>query len=307
MTTSWHGTCDLRLFKKSSSHNTGNLQTTHQAKCTAPLKLMRVFNDKNDGRCEIPLLHSAGGIVGGDQLTINVTAEENSSAICTSVAAQKVYGSRGRSKLNPQGNWANQKCFFQIEKNADFEWMPQELIIYQGGLFEQNMTVKIDHSSSFLCVDLVRLGRTAAGEKLGNGIWRSSLEVFSENTERKKYEFIDRLELSGEALNSIHGLEEQPVFGSLTWITPKGINQEALSDLLVKCRHQRAGLKGFMTCSLLENGISARYTGSSTQSARFWFYRIWSLTRVFRKSNVPEYMRIWPMQEDPLTDAECSS
>ena len=305
MTSQWHGTCDLRFFKKSKSKKIDDFKTSHQAKYRAPLKLMKVFNDKKDGRCEVPILHSAGGIVGGDQLTINVNAEENSSAICSSVAAQKVYGSRGRSKLNPQGSWANQKCFFQIKKNADFEWIPQELIIYKGGLYEQNMTVKLDTSSSFLCVDLVRLGRTAAGEQLGSGVWRSSLEIFRENTQRKHYEFSDRLELSGKALKSIHGLEQQPVFGSLTWITPKSINQKALSHLLIQCRQQRVGLEGGMTCSLLQNGISARYTGSSTQSARFWFYRIWSLTRVLRKSNVPEYMRIWPMQEDPSTKSEC--
>ncbi len=306
MTSQWHGTCDLRLYKRQQSNNRDIVKTIHQAKCTAPLKLMRVFNDKKDGRCEIPILHSAGGIVGGDQLTININAEEDSSATCSSVAAQKVYGSRGRSKLNPKGRWANQKCFFQIEKNSDFEWIPQELIVYQGGLFEQNMTVKLHPSSSFLCVDLVRLGRTAAGEKLGNGVWRSSLEIFRENTQGKHYEFSDRLELSGEALRSIHGLEQKPVFGSLTWITHKEIKQKDLSDLLVKCRQQRAGLEGFMTCSLLENGISARYTGSSTQTARFWFYRIWCLTRVLRKLTLPEYMRIWPMQENPSTDTKCS-
>ena len=133
------------------------------------------------------------------------------------------------------------------------------------------------------------------------------MEIFRDNNQGKHYEFSDRLELSGEALKSIHGLEQKPVFGSLTWITPKKIMQKDLSDLLVECRQQRAGLEGFMTCSLLENGISARYTGSSTQSARFWFYRIWSLTRVLRKLSMPEYMRIWPMQENPSRDTKCPS
>ena len=251
MTSKWHGTCDLRLFKKPGSRDIDNLITIHQSKCKAPLKIMKVFNNKEDGRCEVPILHSAGGIVGGDQLTINVNAEENSSAICSSVAAQKVYGSRDRSKLNPEGIWANQNCFFHLKKDADFEWMPQELIIYQGGLFEQNMTVKLDNSSSFLCVDLVRLGRTAVGEKLGSGVWRSSLEIFRESSQGKQYEFSDRLELSGNALESIHGLDDQPVFGSLTWVTPKGTNKQALSKLLEECRQRREGLEGFMTCSLL--------------------------------------------------------
>ena len=306
MTSKWHGTCDLRLFKKPGSRDIDNLITIHQAKCKAPLKIMKVFNNKEDGRCEVPILHSAGGIVGGDQLTINVNAEENSSAICSSVAAQKVYGSRGRSKLTPEGIWSNQNCFFNIEKNADFEWMPQELIIYQGGLFEQNMTVKLDNSSSFLCVDLVRLGRTAVGEKLGSGVWRSSLEIFRESSQGKQYEFSDRLEHSGNALESIHGLDDQPEFGSLTWVTPKSTNKQALSKLLEECRQRREGLEGFMTCSLLNNGISARYRGSSTQSARFWFYRIWGLTRVLRKSSIPDYLRIWPIQENESTETDCS-
>ena len=98
MTSQWHGTCDLRLFKKPNPTEVDCLKTIHQAKCTAPLKLMRVFNNKKDGRCEIPILHSAGGIVGGDQLTIKVNAEKDSNATCSSVAAQKVYGRRGRSK-----------------------------------------------------------------------------------------------------------------------------------------------------------------------------------------------------------------
>ena len=232
--------------------------------------------------------------------------DRNSSAICSSVAAQKVYGSRDRSKLNPEGIWANQNCFFHLEKDADFEWMPQELIIYQGGLFEQNMTVKLDNSSSFLCVDLVRLGRTAVGEKLGSGVWRSSLEIFRESSQGKQYEFSDRLELSGNALESIHGLDDQPVFGSLTWVTPKGISKQALSNLLEECRQGREGLEGFMTCSLLDNGISARYRGPSTQSARFWFYRIWKLTRILRKSSCPDYLRIWPIQENESTETDCS-
>ena len=53
------------------------------------------------------------------------------------------------------------------------------------------------------------------------------MEIFRENTEGKHYEFSDRLELSGETLKSIHGLEQNPVFGSLTWITPTETKQKA--------------------------------------------------------------------------------
>ena len=64
---------------------------------------MRAERGEN-GRCELPLLHTAGGLVGGDQLSINLTLKRDSRCLITSVAAQKVYGSVGRSKLNPQGD-----------------------------------------------------------------------------------------------------------------------------------------------------------------------------------------------------------
>jgi len=48
MTTQWNGTCDLKLYKRPKSNNRDVVKTIHQAKCTAPLKLMRVFNDKKD-------------------------------------------------------------------------------------------------------------------------------------------------------------------------------------------------------------------------------------------------------------------
>ena len=116
MTSKWHGTCDLRLFKKPGSRDIENVTTIHQAKCQAPLKIMKVFNNKEDGRCEVPILHSAGGIVGGDQLTINVNAEENSRAICSSVAAQKAL-SIGKSVLTGRA----QGFVYPIDENEESE------------------------------------------------------------------------------------------------------------------------------------------------------------------------------------------
>ena len=52
----WHGRCRLQF-------QTTNGSTKHQGGCTAPFKLLRA--DVGDhGRCELPLLHTAGGLVG---------------------------------------------------------------------------------------------------------------------------------------------------------------------------------------------------------------------------------------------------
>ncbi len=296
----WIGTCDLRFISPPLLKEGSISPTTWQGLCNAPLKIMKAFNGK-DGRCEVPILHSAGGLVGGDKLSLNFHSEKNTRGLISTVAAQKVYGSVGRSKLSPLGNWTKQNVDIYLSDNSDFEWLPQELIMYKGGLYEQNMTVTISSSSSFLSVDLVRLGRTAAKEKLDIGAWRSSLEITRLDQNEKSIEFIDRLELKGDSLKSIHGMNGQPVFGSLVWVMPDFVSNDSVSELLSKSRKDRDNLDGVMTCSALRNGISARYIGSSTQAARFWFYRIWRHTRMLRELSVPDFMRIWPMQESPLS------
>ncbi len=295
----WHGSCDLRFVNRANSQNL-NTYTIHQGSYQAPLKLIRA-SSRADGRCELPILHTAGGLVGGDHLTMKVLADEGSRSLLTNVAAQKVYGSIGRSKIYPNGQWARQKCHFEIKEDSDCEWMPQEVIIFANGLFEQEMYVELCASSSFLSAEVVRLGRTTSNETLGLGCWRSSMEICRILPEGKSWEFVDRLELSGEALSSEHGMANQPVMGSLVWAAPKSVSQNAIDNLLISCRAKRAGLEGLMSCSSISQGISARYRGSSTQAARFWFFRIWAQVRKLRGLSKPEALRVWPMQEYPFS------
>ena len=296
---SWYGNCDLRLVKRTL--DVGSLKgiTSHQARCTAPFKLMRGTNQV-DGRFEIPILHTAGGLVGGDELMIKVQAEESTTALLTTVAAQKVYGSVGISTIHPEGQWAKQTCEFEINEDADLEWLPQEVVMFGDSLFEQNMFVQLYPNSSFVSAEIVRLGRTAAGEHLGRGRWRSRLEICRHMPDRNHWEFIDQLELGGNALSSIHGMDNQPVFGSMVWIGPTSFSKDILNQLVHDSLDERIGLDGGMSCSALEHGLSARFIGSSSQAARYWFFRIWSQIRKLRKLSLPKVLRVWPMQEEPL-------
>ncbi len=297
----WHGICDLRFINRHPSHSL-RPYTIHQATCKAPFKLLRSSRDL-DGRCEIPILHTAGGIVGGDLLTLNVTVEKGASCHITSVAAQKVYGSVGRTKAFPKGQWAKQSSYFRISEGSDMEWMPQEVVVFADGLFEQKFQVDLSPLATFLSADVVRLGRTATGETLNSGCWRSSIEISRELSNGKLWEFVDRLELTGEALSSKHGMANNPVLGSLVWVAPNSLSRNELGNLLTACREDRLGLEGFMSCSAIGHGISARYVGSSTQAARFWFFRIWRHIRELRGLTKPAPLRIWPIQENPFIES----
>ncbi len=260
---------------------------------------MRAEQGKN-GRCELPLLHTAGGLIGGDQLSINLNMQPNSQSLITSVAAQKVYGSVGRSQVNPKGTWARQNVNALLDSNCDLEWLPQELVLYADALFEQNLSVSLPLNGSFLSAEIVRLGRTASQETLGQGCWRSSIQLQRRTSRGEHWELVDRLEINDEALQGLHGLNQKPVYGTLIWAAPFPLQSERMKALVKEIQRERDGLEGIMHCGLLPQGLIARYSGFSSRDARFWFSRIWAQTRHVRGLAQPRIPRVWPLQEDPL-------
>jgi urease accessory protein len=286
-------------------HCRHHLGRTHfQGGSEAPLKLLRASHH-SDGRCELPLLHTAGGLVGGDRLAVEISLGERSSALITSVAAQKVYGSVGRSRRTPAGAWARQDLVVRLEPGADLEWLPQEMVLYADGLLEQHTRVELAPGASWLGAEVVRLGRTAAGEALGAGCWRSSLEILRRDPTEAgsapaRWEFVDRLSLGGGALTSPHGLGGEPVVGTLVWAAPAPLAPAALADLVARCRLERRGLVGEMACGALTQGLVARYRGPSSAAARWWFTRLWARIRESRGLAAPVPPRVWPFQENPL-------
>lgn len=291
----WHGTARLGFSCAADG------LTRLQAGTTAPLRVQRPFG-RADGRCELPLLHTAGGLVGGDRLSITAHLAPGSRVLLTSVAAQKVYGSIGRSRLSPAGTWARQNLEFRLEAGADLEWLPQDLVLYANGLYEQHTRVSLASGASWLGAEVVRLGRTAAQETLGEGRWRSLLEIERDgpNGEGGHWELVDRLELGGEGLRQAHGMAAEPVFGSLVWAAPQPLAAAPLASLLEACRADRGDLPGEMACGALEQGMVARYRGPSSQAARTWFTRLWARIRAANRLAPPERPRVWPFQEEPF-------
>ena len=82
----WAAGAHLRVLPPPAA----DLPCRHQAAAQAPLKWLRGYADR-DGRLQLPLLHTAGGLVGGDRLDLSLELEAGSRALLTSVAAQKVY------------------------------------------------------------------------------------------------------------------------------------------------------------------------------------------------------------------------
>lgn len=293
---SWHGSLDL-VF----SYNGGNTVLAHD-RVKAPLKVQRPFYPEGSEVCHSTILHTAGGIVGGDRLSLNICLEAQAKALITTAAAGRVYRTNGLA--------ARQTIQMQVADGACLEWLPQETIVFDGAIYRQDLRVDLAPKASWLGWEMTRFGRSARGERFLQGDWRSHAEVWQQGRPL----WIDRQWLPGreDIFNSPHGLAGQPVVASFAWI-----GQEVSPELVEKVRSlwdkpsltlpdpllSREGQgktggdaylsRGTVGVTRLTVGLLCRYRGSSTVEVRNWFMEVWQLLRLSFLGRTNCTPRVW--------------
>lgn len=279
--TGWHG--NLHLVYANHQGKTQLIQ--NQVK--APLKVQRPFYPEGPGVCHSVVLHTAGGMVGGDQLSLNFQLEPNAHALITTAAASKIYRSNGLE--------AKQTSLIQVAEGACLEWFPQETIVFNEAIYRQDLRIELAPKASCLGWEIIRLGRSARGEKFLRGNWRSYTEIWQQGRPL----WVDRQWLPGgeEILNSPHGLDSQPVVASLVWVG-QPISSEVSEKVRTlwtarveteKTQHSKASAG---VTRLLE-GLLCRYRGNSTEEARSWFIEVWNLLRLSSLGKPACIPRVW--------------
>ncbi len=275
---------------KTSSGWEGILNLTYQyqndstqlkaAYSQAPLKIQRSFYPEGQAICHNTILHTAGGIVGGDRLSQQIHLHPQTHAVITTAAAAKVYRSTG--------NLAKQTIQIQVEKGAYCEWIPRESIIFNGAIYRQDLRVDLGDKACWLGWEITRFGRTARGEQFLMGDWRSCTEVWQNN----KPLWIDRQWLPGgeTSIHHPHGLRGQPIVGTLCWV-----GQPISKDLLKKARNlwNSQETNGEAGVTQLLSGLLCRYRGKSTQEVVNWFTKVWQLLRQTHHKQVAILPRVW--------------
>ncbi len=255
--TDWHGSLCLEFANRQ-----GSTQIIHsQAK--APLKIQRPFYPEGSEVCHSVIMHTAGGIVGGDQLSVDIRLKPNAHALITTAAASKIYRTNKRE--------ARQIIHVDVASGACLEWLPQETIVFNQAVYRQDMRVDLATDASWLGWEVVRFGRSARGERFIEGNWRSHTEVWQHD----RPIWVDRQWLLGseEVFTSSHGLANCPVVASLAWI-----GRSVDPELVEKARSVWVG-DGEIGVTRLMSGLLCRYRGTSTMEARRWLLEVWRLVR----------------------------
>jgi urease accessory protein len=278
-TPGWHGSLQLKF-----AYRDGQTLQSH-AQVQAPLKVQRSFYPEGQAVCHSVVLHTAGGIVGGDRLSQDIHLEALAHALITTAAASKVYGRGRRQCTLPE---ARQTIQIQVDADACLEWLPQETIVFNGAIYRQDLRVELAPGASWLGWEITRFGRSARGEKFLQGEWRSHTEVWQQGRPL----WIERqwLPAGEEIFNSPHALAGQPVVASLAWV-----GQSVSPEIVEKARmlwsaKERQGEAGV---TQLISGLLCRYRGSSTVEVRNWFTDVWQLLRLSFLGRPATKPRVW--------------
>jgi urease accessory protein len=126
----------------------------------APIRIMFPRTDLGSAE-EAVMVNTAGGIAGGDQLEVCVTALANASIAVTSQAAEKVYRS-----LDAPARIATK---LKVCETAKLAWLPQETIVFNWARLSRTTEIEVSCGTELLALEWLVLGRAARGEEMVGG------------------------------------------------------------------------------------------------------------------------------------------
>ncbi len=265
----WIAELELRFSKSKSK----TFLSTR--KHIGPLTIQRPFYPEGD-LCHLYLLHPPGGIVGGDQLSIEVNTDSNSSSLLTTPGATKVYRTSDHKHSTINQN-------FIVAENSSFEWLPMETIVFPGANSQFSSKLLLSGNARVAAWEVYCLGRPAINESFDFGSLKFSLELWRDGIPI----LFDKLMIDKTELGNTVGLRSFPVFG--TFIISK-TNKKVLETVRTMMIETESCVTGV---TQIEDIIIVRSLAKKTYLMQDLFKKIWQTVRplVFnREATIP---RIW--------------
>lgn len=271
--TGWAGSLSLVLARR------GDRTRVIDAEHRGPLRIQRPFYPEEGGASHIYLLHPPGGVVGGDRLSLSIQSEEESSALVTNPAATKFYRSAGDVSVVEQT--------LRVKRGAFLEWLPQEIIAFEGALAETRTLVELEGDAQFLGWEILCLGRPAASEGFERGRIVQRLELWRDG----EPVYLDRLVVGDPepTRKAAWGLGGAPVVGTMIL---SGLAR-GLVELIRECTNSDFAQGLCLGATELEGATVVRYVGPSVRECWRAFVMIWATVRPMFCGRAASPPRIW--------------
>lgn len=119
---------------------------------------------------EAVLVNTAGGITGGDRFSLTATAQADTRLSVTTQAAERAY----RAQPDEIGQIDSA---LTVAPGARIDWLPQELIVFQGAALRRRLRVDLAPDARLLLCEPLVFGRTAMDETVTQAQLDDRIEV----------------------------------------------------------------------------------------------------------------------------------
>lgn len=195
----------------------------------------RLPRPQRAGEADLVVLNIAGGLTGGDHLSIEVAVAAGARATVTTPGCERAYRSAaGVARID--------QCL-RVDDGGRLDWLPQEMILYERSRTRRRLDVELQGCAEISIVESVLLGRAAMGERLTHGCFSDFWKI--RRDERLIYADATRIDDSfGQTVACPTALGGQAAMTSLVHVG---------SDLVVKRNALRAA---FAACGGIRAGAS---------------------------------------------------
>ncbi len=133
-----------------------------------PLRVLKALYPEGPTICHHVLVHPPGGIVGGDDLTIDLQVGAGAHALVTTPGATRFYRSAGAP--------AAQHARLRLGTDARLEWLPLEAIAHSGCIARNSVAFELAPGAAMIGWDLLALGLPASNEPFERGRFEQRIE-----------------------------------------------------------------------------------------------------------------------------------
>jgi urease accessory protein len=157
----------------------------------------------------LSMLNPTGCVLGGDRLSIQVTAGPGAHVLLTTPSATKVH--------RTDGAVAEQTIDLTVAPGAVLEWLPDHTIPHAGAAYRQRLHARVGAGATVIVADAFAAGRVARDERWRFALLDSALSL----TDDDGWLLSDRLVLAGDGAwaGLGHG-EGAAYFATVAAVTP---------------------------------------------------------------------------------------
>lgn len=244
---------------------------------SGPLRVQKALYAEGPEVCQAIIVHPPGGVVGGDQLEIDIGVGDRAHAFITTPGAAKWYRANGRV--------SRQSVHLHVNRDAALEWLPQETIFFDAADVELAQEVELAAGATFIGCEILCMGRRGSGEVFDTGRIRQRSSIRREG----RLIWWEQGQMLGGRLDSPLALGGRTVCATLIAAgkpLPAALLNQVRADLAADGDHL-AGV------TQTRGVLVARHLGDDSETARRLMLAVWRRLRPHLLQREAVTPRIW--------------